>query len=66
MGNFFSDNRDLVFTLENLALTDVVGMIEKNYEFAKENENAPVDFADALDNYRRVLDVVGNICADRI
>ena len=66
MGNFFSDNRDLVFTLENLALTDVVGMIEKNYEFAKEYENAPVDFADALDNYRRVLDVVGNICADRI
>ena len=40
MGNFFSDNRDLVFTLENLALTDVVGMIEKNYQFAKEYENA--------------------------
>ncbi|MBR7104075.1 MAG: acyl-CoA dehydrogenase family protein [Lentisphaeria bacterium] len=66
MGNYFSDNRDLVFTLENLALTDVVGMIENNYEFAKEYENAPVDFADALDNYRRVLDVVGGICADRI
>jgi len=66
MGNFFSDNRDLVFTLENLALTDVVGMMEQNYEFAKKYENAPVDFADALDNYRRVLDVVGTICADRI
>ena len=66
MGNFFSDNRDLVFTLENLALSDVVGMMEQNYEFAKEYENAPVDFADALDNYRRILDVVGNICADRI
>ena len=66
MGNFFSDNRDLVFTLENLALTDVVGMMELNYEFAKKYENAPVDFADALDNYRRVLDVVGTICADRI
>ena len=66
MGNFFSDNRDLVFTLENLALSDVVGMMERNYEFAKEYDNAPTDFADALDNYRRVLDVVGTICADRI
>ena len=66
MGNFFSDNRDLVFTLENLALSDVVGMMEQNYEFAKQYDNAPVDFADALDNYRRVLDVVGTICADRI
>ena len=66
MGNFFSDNRDLVFTLENLALSDVVGMMEQNYEFAKEYDNAPTDFADALDNYRRVLDVVGTICADRI
>ena len=66
MGNFFSDNRDLVFTLENLDLAEVVSMVENNYQFAKEYENAPVDFADALDNYRRVLDVVGNICADRI
>ena len=66
MGNFFSDNRDLVFTLENLALSDVVGMMEQNYEFAKQYDNAPTDFADALDNYRRVLDVVGTICADRI
>ena len=66
MGNFFSDNRDLVFTLENLALTDVVSMIEKNYEFAKEYENAPVDFADALDNYERVLSVVGEVSSDRI
>ena len=66
MGNYFSDNRDLVFTLENLDLADIVSMVENNYEFAKQYENAPVDFADALDNYRRVLDVVGTICADRI
>ena len=61
MGNYFSDNRDLVFTLENLALTDVVSMIENNYEFAKEYENAPVDFADALDNYRRVVEVANKL-----
>ncbi len=66
MANFYTDNRDLEFTLDNLDLSEAVGLREENYSFAKQFETAPADYADALDNYRRVLDVVGAICGDNI
>ena len=66
MGNFFSDNRDLVFTLKNLDLAEAVGMLEENYTCSAKFPGAPVDFADALDNYERVLSVVGEVSSDRI
>ena len=66
MANFYSDNADLAFVLEHLDLPEAVNMIEGGYSFAKTYENAPRDFADALDNYRRVLNVVGEVCGDRI
>ena len=66
MANFFKDNKDLCFTLNNIDLEEVVRLREENYEFAKEFDNAPADFADALDNYNRVLSVVGEISGDRI
>ena len=66
MANFFKDNKDLCFTLNNLDLDEVVRLREADYEFAKEFDNAPTDFADALDNYNRVLSVVGEVSGDRI
>ncbi|MBE6369412.1 MAG: acyl-CoA dehydrogenase [Lentisphaerae bacterium] len=66
MANFFSDNRDLEFTLNNLDLIEAVTLRENNYKFAEEFETAPVDYADALDNFNRVLSVVGEICGDNI
>ena len=66
MANFFKDNSDLVFTLKNLDLVDVAALRELDYKLAEEFENAPVSFEDALDNYTRVLEVVGEICGDRI
>ena len=66
MGNFYSDNRDLVFTLKNLDLSEAVGLLENNYTFSAKYAGAPVDFADALDNYDRVLSVVGEVSSDRI
>ena len=59
MANFFTDNADLSFTLEHLDLAEAVDMIEAGYSYAKEFDSAPRDFKDALDNYRRVLAVVG-------
>ena len=66
MGNFYSDNRDLVFTLKNLDLSEAVGLLENDYKFSAKYAGAPVDFADALDNYDRVLSVVGEVSSDRI
>ncbi len=66
MANFFSDNKDLVFSLDNLDLVEAVKIKENNYKFASEFDTAPTDYNDALDNFKRVMSVVGEICADNI
>jgi alkylation response protein AidB-like acyl-CoA dehydrogenase len=66
MSNFFTDNKDLVFTLKNLDLQEVSALCEDNYKFAEEFDNAPENFEDALDNYERVLTVVGEVAGERI
>ena len=66
MGNFFKDNPDLVFTLENTDLGPISELVEDGYKYAQEFDNAPENFADAMDNYREALKVIGEIAADRI
>ncbi|MDD3118044.1 MAG: acyl-CoA dehydrogenase family protein [Victivallales bacterium] len=66
MANYFADNKDLQFIFDDLDLAEAVGVKEKNYEFAGKFDHAPVNYADAIDNYRRVLEVIGEICAENI
>ncbi len=66
MANFYKDNQDLLFTLKSLDLDEVVSLREDNYNLAKEFDLAPTDLADALDNYHRTLEVIGEICGDNI
>jgi hypothetical protein len=66
MANFFTDNKDLLFALDTLDLAEAVALREDNYKKAEKFDNAPLNFEDAVDNYRRVLAVIGEICAERI
>ncbi len=61
--NYFLDNADLQFRLEHLALQDVLEMKEQGYRFHKDYEAAPRHYADAVDNYHLLLEVLGEICA---
>ncbi len=61
--NFFLDNLDLQFRLEQLELQDVLEIKEKGYQYHKEYPAAPRHYADAKDNYRLLLEVLGEICA---
>jgi alkylation response protein AidB-like acyl-CoA dehydrogenase len=61
--NFFLDNFDLQFRLDQLALQDVLEIKEKGYGYCKEYSAAPRHYADAKDNYRLLLEVLGEICA---
>ena len=60
--NFFLDNHDLQFRLEHLDLQDVVEIKEKGYAYAGQHPAAPRNYADAKDNYRLLLEVLGDIC----
>ena len=66
MSNFYTDNQDLVFTLKNLDLEEVVAVREHNYTDAQKFDGSPENYADAMDNYDRVLTVVGDVAGERI
>ena len=66
MSNFYTDNQDLLFTLKNLELEEVVAVREHDYTDAQKYDGSPVDYADAMDNYDRVLTVVGDVAGERI
>jgi alkylation response protein AidB-like acyl-CoA dehydrogenase len=61
--NFFLDNADLQFRLEQLELQDVLEIKEKGYQYHKEYPAAPRHYSDAKENYGLLLEVLGEICA---
>ena len=66
MSNFFTDNKDLQFTLKNLDIKEIIQLREKDYSESEKFDHAPVDFKDAFDNYQRIMKVVGEITGERI
>jgi alkylation response protein AidB-like acyl-CoA dehydrogenase len=66
MPNFFLDNKDLQFHFNNLNIQEVAALAEDNYEQAKEFNYAPVNYEDAIENYRKVLEIVGDIAGNFI
>ncbi len=66
MTNFFTDNKDLQFTMDNLDLNEIITMREDNFKYAKEFDNAPENIEDATDNYKRILKVIGEVTGERI
>lgn len=66
MSNFFTDNPDLMFTLKNLEMKEIVALRENDYKQAEEFDYAPENYEDAMDNYKRVMEVIGEITGERI
>ncbi len=64
--NFFADNLDLQFHLDKLDLSEVVEILEKGYSYHAQYPAAPRNYADAKDNHRLLLNLLGEICATRI
>ena len=61
MANFYTDNPDLRHHLNHPLMRKIVELKERNFVDAESYDYAPVDFEDAMDNYERVLDIVGEI-----
>lgn len=66
MANFYNDNPDLRHHLNHPVMRKIVELKERNYTEAEKFDYAPLDFEDAMDNYERVLDVVGDLCGNVI
>ena len=65
MANFFTDNEDIQFLFSHMDLAEIAAAQEDNFA-SPDADYAPVDAADAIDNYRRVLGIVGDIAANLI
>ncbi len=61
--NFFLDNLDLQFQLDKADLREVVDVKEKGYIYSQQYSTAPRHYEDAKDNYRLLMEVLGEICA---
>lgn len=66
MANFFNDNPALKLHLAHPLMRKIVGLKERDFAEAEKFDYAPVDFDDAMDNYNRVLDIVGEMCGTTI
>ncbi len=66
MANFYTDRPELRFHLHNPLMDKIVELKERNFADKDKFDYAPVDTADAVDSYDRVLDIVGDLAANTI
>ena len=66
MANFFSDNKDLQFHLEHPLMRKIVELKERQFAEKDIFEGAPQNFEDAMDSFRRVMELTGEVCGDVI
>src|SRR5574344_22758 len=66
MANYYSDHPEIEFHLNNPLMKRIVDLKEKNYEDKEKFDDAPVDYNDALENYRQILDITGAVAANII
>jgi alkylation response protein AidB-like acyl-CoA dehydrogenase len=67
VANFFLDNEDIQFLFRHIDLQELARLQEDNFVLSgDEDGQAPLDAADAVDNYRRVLEIAGQVAGDLI
>ncbi len=66
MDNFFKDTPDFKFHLEHPLVQKIVSLKERNFKESETFDYAPLNHDDAIDTYEKILDIVGEICADTI
>ncbi len=65
MANFFLDNEDIQFLFKHIDLKELARLQEQETENG-DADYVPVDEDDAVDNYWRVLEIVGQIAAETL
>ncbi|MGI6232367.1 MAG: acyl-CoA dehydrogenase family protein [Prevotella sp.] len=66
MANYYTDHPEIAFHLDHPLMKRLVDLKEKNYADAKEFADAPVNYEDAIENYKRLLEITGDVAANVI
>lgn len=66
MANYYTDHPEIEFHLNHPLMKRVVDLKERNYVEKDQFEDAPVNYEDAIENYKRLLDITGDVAANII
>ena len=66
MANFYKDNDDIQFLMEHIDLGILAELAEEEFRFSGEFDCAPADAEEAVENYKLVLNTVGELSGDFI
>ena len=66
MANYYTDHPEIEFHLNHPLMKRVVNLKERNYAEKDQFEDAPVNYEDAIENYKRLLDITGDVAANII
>lgn len=64
--NFYNDNENLKFQLSHPAMQRIVELKERNFQDKDQYADAPADYQEAIDNYDKVMEIVGEIAGEVI
>jgi len=68
VANFFLDNEDILFLMDHVNVEELARIQEDDFDDVGKGrvDYAPVDAEDTVDNYHRVLEIVGEVAAETI
>ena len=66
MANYYTDHPEIAFYFQHPLMRRIVELREKGFADKDLYPEAPVDYEDCIENYKRILEVVGDITANII
>ena len=64
MANYYSDHPEIEFHLNHPLMQRIVELKEREYVDKDQFDDAPVNYDDAIENYKRLLDITGDVAAN--
>ncbi len=66
MANYYTDHPEIGFHLNHPLMKRIVDLKERNYTDKDQFDDAPVNYEDAIENYKRILEITGDVAANII
>ncbi|MDD3388125.1 MAG: Acyl-CoA dehydrogenase C-terminal domain-containing protein [Prevotella sp.] len=66
MANYYTDHPEIGFYLNHPLMKRIVELKERDFADKDKFEDAPVNYEDAIENYKRLLEITGDLAANII
>ena len=66
MANYYTDHPEIEFHLHHPLMKRIVELKERNYADKDKFADAPINYDDAIENYKRILEITGDVAGNII